>query len=86
MDNRELTHNILQGIDALLKDGVLPVSNDHLKHLIEEGDILKHLIALKNEGLISFDLITISSTGAPHRITNIRLTYTGIRALRRHQP
>jgi hypothetical protein len=37
---------------------------------------------MKNQGWISGDLITISSTGAPHRITNIRLTYSGIRALR----
>ena len=82
MINQELIHTILQEIDALLKKEVLPVSNDHLKHLSPDGNILECLIAIKSEGLISGDLITISNSGAPHRMTNIRLTYAGIRALR----
>lgn len=82
MLDQQLMFTILQGIDTLLKNGVLPVSDDHLEHLSQGGNILEYLIAMKNQGWISGDLITISSTGAPHRITNIRLTYSGIRALR----
>lgn len=82
MINQELTNSILREIDALLKNGVLPVNNDHLKHLDQEGKILDDLITMKNEGLISGDLIRISNDGTPHRMTNIRLTYVGIRALR----
>ncbi|HKP85106.1 MAG TPA: hypothetical protein VJZ26_03355 [Blastocatellia bacterium] len=81
MNNQQLTHSILQEIDTLLKNGVLPVSVDHLRHLGQEGNILQYLIEMKNEGLISGDLITIGVSGTPHRITNIRLTYIGIRAL-----
>ena len=81
MNNQQLTYSILQEIDTLLKNGVLPVSVDHLKHLGQPGHILEYLIALKNEGLISGDLITIGVNGTPHRMTNIRLTYLGIRAL-----
>jgi hypothetical protein len=82
MLNQELTHAVLREIDALLKKEVLPVSNDHLEHLSQEVNILDYLIALKSEGLISGNLITITTSGAPHRMTNIRLTYSGIRALR----
>ena len=78
----ELINTILEEIDTLLTRGVLPVSNDHLKHISEPDDILAYLVAMKSKGLISGDLITISTSGAPHRMTKIRLTYAGIRALR----
>jgi hypothetical protein len=84
MSDQELTYPILQEIDALLKKGVLPVSADHLKHLANEGGILERLITMKNEGLISGDLVTIGTGSLPHRMTNIRLTYLGIRVLARH--
>lgn len=82
MISEDLIHTILKEIDGLLKNGVLPVSTDHLKHLCQEGNILEYLIAMKKEGLISGDMITLSAGGTPHRMTNIRLTYIGIRALR----
>ncbi len=82
--DRELTRQILQQIDTLLKRGILPVSVDHLKHLRLQGDILEYLMTLKSEGLISGDLITIGAGGTPHRMTNIRLTYSGIKALGQH--
>jgi hypothetical protein len=82
MIDRELIHSILQEIDTLLKSGVLPVSVDHLKHLAPEGNMLEYLMAMKTEGLISGDLITIGVNTTPHRMTNIRLTYIGIRSLR----
>ncbi len=80
---QELIKKTLQEIDSLLKQGVVPVSNSHLTHLSPEGEMLSHLIALKGEGLISGDLITIGADRVkPHRMTNIRLTYIGIKKLR----
>lgn len=78
--DQELVHMILQEIDNHLNRGVLPVHNDHLKHLSDE--VLEYLLYMKSEGLISGDLITKGTNSAPFRITNIRLTYMGIRALR----
>jgi hypothetical protein len=80
--DQELIHTILQEIDNHLNRGVLPVHNDHLKHLSDEGKVLEYLLYMKGEGLISGDLITKGTNSAPFRITNIRLTYMGIRALR----
>ena len=80
--DQELIHTILQEIDTNLNRGVLPVHNDHLKHLSEEGKVLEYLLYMKSEGLISGDLITRGTNSTPFRITNIRLTYMGIRALR----
>ena len=80
--DQNLIHSILQEIDASLSHGVLPVHNGHLKHLSEEGEILEYLLLMKTQGLISGDLVTKSATRAPHRMTNIRLTYIGIKALR----
>ncbi|MGA9769533.1 MAG: hypothetical protein WBV94_10865 [Blastocatellia bacterium] len=82
MIDRELIQAILQEIDTLLKSGVLPVSVDHLRHLSPEGNMLEYLMTMKSEGLISGDLITIGVNTTPHRMTNIRLTYVGIRSLR----
>ena len=79
--DQKLIYSILQEVDALLKQGVLPVHNEHLKHLREEN-ILEYLIFMKNQGLISGDLITAVADRTPYRLTNIRLTYAGIRALR----
>lgn len=76
-----LIRTILQEINSCLSQGILPVHNDHLKHLCEKGDILEYLLFLKNEGLISGNLISKGVEKIPHRITNIRLTYLGIRRL-----
>lgn len=81
--DQEFTKKTLMEIDSLLKQGVIPISNSHLKHLSSEGGILSYLIELKAEGLISGDLITIGADRVkPHRMTNIRLTYIGIKKLR----
>ena len=81
--DQELTRKTLQEIDTLLKQGVMPISNSHLKHLSSEAGILSYLMELKEEGLISGDLITIGAERVkPHRMTNIRLTYIGIKKLR----
>ena len=81
--DQELTRKTLQEIDSLLKQGVMPISNSHLKHLGSEAGMLSHLMGLKAEGLISGDLITVGAERVkPHRMTNIRLTYVGIKKLR----
>jgi hypothetical protein len=72
----------LREIDACLSRGVLPVHNDHLKGLCEEGDVLEYLLFIKQQGLISGDLVTKGANSTPYRMTNIRLTYAGIRMLR----
>lgn len=80
--NQELILKTLREIDSLLKQGTLPVHNEHLNHLSAEEDMLLYLISLKNEGLISGDIVTIGSDRIkPHRMTNIRLTYKGIKML-----
>lgn len=80
--DQKLIHTILQEIDSSLSQGVLPVHNGHLKHLLEEGDVLDYLLSMKSDGLISGDLVTKGVNGTPYRMTNIRLTYVGIKALR----
>ena len=80
--DQKTTHSILKEINALLEQGILPIHNDHLLRLAEDGNILEWLISLKDQGLISGDLIRIGVDGRPYRMTNIRLTYMGLRALR----
>jgi hypothetical protein len=80
--DQKLVHTILQEIDTHLNQGILPVHNGHLEHLCEEGNILEYLLHMKSEGLISGDLVTRGTNSMPFRMTNIRLTYVGIRALR----
>ena len=77
-----MIHAILREIDAHLNRGVLPVHNDHLKHLSEEDDILEYLLYMKKERLISGDLVTRGANSTPYRMTNLRLTYVGIKTLR----
>jgi hypothetical protein len=77
----KLMHTILQEINTCLSQGILPVNNDHLKHLFAEGNILEYLLIMKEKGLISGNLILKGVEKTPHRITNIRLTYLGIKTL-----
>lgn len=80
--DQEVVQIILKDIDARLSQGILPVHNGHLKDLFEEKEVLEYLLSMKNAGLISGDLITRGVNSTPYRITNIRLTYAGIKALR----
>lgn len=73
--------DILLEIHTNLGRGVLPVHNGHLQRLFEDEDILEYLIFMKREGLISGDVVTKGVENIPYRMTNIRLTYVGIRAL-----
>jgi len=74
--------SILMEIDSYLSRGILPVHNGSLKDVAEAGDVLEYLLFMKKAGLISGDLVTKGIDSAPFRMTNIRLTYLGIRVLR----
>lgn len=80
--DQDVVQTILKDIDARLSQGILPVHNGHLKDLFNEDEVLGYLLSMKNAGLISGDLITKGVDSTPYRITNIRLTYAGIKALR----
>ena len=83
---KALDHNLLQAIlqeiDTNLSQGILPVHNGHLQKLSQEEEVLEYLLVMKKEGLISGDLVTKGHDSIPYRITNIRLTYLGIKMLR----
>ena len=81
LDQKHL-QTILAEIDSQLGQGILPVHNGHLKNLSDESDVLDYLLLMKKEGLISGDLVTKGANSTPYRMTNIRLTYLGIRVLR----
>ena len=80
--DQKLCQSILEGIESHLSRGVLPVHNGHLKDLPGEGDVMDCLLLMKREGLISGDLVTKGADNIPYRMTNIRLTYLGIKVLR----
>lgn len=80
--DQDVVQTILKDIDSRLSQGILPVHNGHLKDLFGEDEVLGYLLSMKNAGLISGDLITKGVDSTPYRITNIRLTYAGIKALR----
>lgn len=80
--DQELSHTILREIDSRLSQGFLPVHNGHLQEVAQKEETLEYLLLMKKEGLISGDLITKGVNSTPFRMTNIRLTYLGIRVLR----
>ncbi|HZM87923.1 MAG TPA: hypothetical protein VFF31_15480 [Blastocatellia bacterium] len=80
--DQKLLQTILAEIDSHLSQGILPVHNGHLKDLSKEKDVLDCLLLMKKQGLISGDLVTKGTDSTPYRMTNIRLTYLGIKVLR----
>jgi len=80
--DQKLLQTILVEIDSHLSRGILPVHNGHLKELSDEANVLDCLLLMKKQGLISGDLVTKGANSTPYRMTNIRLTYLGIRVLR----
>ncbi|HYL99405.1 MAG TPA: hypothetical protein VEZ90_10660 [Blastocatellia bacterium] len=76
--------SVLAEITRLSKEGVVPVTNEHLSRLAVLEDALNLLLLMRGEGLISGDLITSGQGGkTPHKLTNIRLTYMGLQKMRR---
>lgn len=79
--DQELMHAILQEIDTCLHEGILPLHDDYLSHLSEKGEVLEYLLFLKDERLIGGALVTRGIDNTPYRMTNIRLTHLGRKAL-----
>ena len=83
MIDQELVSRTLQEIGRLSDEGVLPIDNGSLKHLDQQESLLHHLIYMKEQGLISANLITVGRDPVkPYRITNIRLTIAGLKSRR----
>lgn len=80
--DQQVLQTILREIDSRLSQGFLPVHNGSLQDVSQNGETLEYLLLMKKEGLISGDLITKGANSTPYRMTNIRLTYLGIRVLR----
>jgi hypothetical protein len=79
--DQNILHTILAQIDNNLSQGILPVHNGHITKL-DDTDVLNCLLLMKQKGLISGDLVTRGAEKTPYRMTNIRLTYLGIRFLK----
>jgi len=82
MINRELVYALLREIDSQSKAGVVPVTSDMPEPLGQGADVLEHLVAMREGKVISGDLIKELISGTPRRMTNIRLTYAGLKMLR----
>ena len=82
MIDRELVYALLREIDSQSKAGVVPVTSDMLEPLGRGANVLEHLVAMREGKVISGDLIKELISGTPRRMTNIRLTYAGLRVLR----
>jgi len=82
MINQELVYALLREIDSQSKAGVVPVTSDLLEPLRRGADVLEHLVAMRKGKVISGDLIKELISGTPRRMTNIRLTYAGLKMLR----
>jgi hypothetical protein len=82
MLDQNLLQSILVEINSHLSHGVLPVHNGHLEDLSDGNDVLDYLLLMKKQGLISGDVVTKGTNSVPYRMTNIRLTYLGIKVLR----
>lgn len=80
--DQQVLQTILREIDSRLSQGFLPVHNGSLQEVSQTEETLEYLLLMKKEGLISGDLITKGANSTPYRMTNIRLTYLGIRVLR----
>ena len=80
--DQQVLQTILREIDSRLSQGFLPVHNGSLQDVSQKEETLEYLLLMKKEGLISGDLITKGANSTPYRMTNIRLTYLGIRVLR----
>jgi len=79
--DQELIHGILSEINDCMDRGVLPLQDDDLRHLSENGEILEYLMFMKRERLIGGAVVTRGINNTPHRMTNISLTHLGRRAL-----
>ncbi|HEY6330830.1 MAG TPA: hypothetical protein VI756_15975 [Blastocatellia bacterium] len=78
----ELVHALLNEIDSKSKEGIAPITSDMLEQSGHGAEVLEYLIAMKTGRIISGDIIRERLSGIPRKMTSIRLTYAGLRALR----
>jgi hypothetical protein len=86
MDEEKLKRQILQEIGKLSKEFALPINSEQLGHLNEEADMLAILLGMKDEGLIGGEVVRIGRDCVAHRMTNIRLTYNGLKIVHSLEP
>jgi hypothetical protein len=81
MAEEQLKREVLKEIGKLSKELALPINSEHLAHLSGEVDMLPILISMKDEGLIGGEVVRIGHDRTVHRMSNIRLTYRGLKEL-----
>lgn len=81
MADEQLKREILKEIGRLSKELALPIHSEDLAHLSNDVDMLQFLISMKDEGLIGGEVVRIGYDRIAHRMTNIRLTYNGLKVL-----
>jgi hypothetical protein len=81
MADEQLKREILKEIGRLSKELSLPIHSENLNRLSDEVDMLQVLISMKDEGLIGGEVVRIGYDRVAHRMTNIRLTYNGLKVL-----
>ncbi len=86
MLDEQLKREVLKEVGRLTKEHSLPIHSEHLDHLSDEVDMLTFLISMKDEGLIGGEVVRIGRERAVHRMTNIRLTYDGLKILHSLEP
>src|SRR5215471_3286264 len=86
MADEQLKREILKEIGRLSKELSLPIHSEHLGHLSDEVDMLQVLLLMKEEGLIGGEIVRIGHDRVAHRMTNIRLTYSGLKILQSLAP
>jgi hypothetical protein len=81
--DEKLVDSALKEINRLVKEGVIPVDNGHLRRLMDQAELMDLLVLMRHGALISGTLVTAGARGrAPQKMLNIRLTYTGLRRLK----
>jgi len=86
MLDEQLKREVLKEIGRLSRELSLPIHSEHLDHLSDEVEMLTFLISMKEEGLIGGEVVRIGRERAVHRMTNIRLTYDGLKILHALEP
>jgi len=81
MPDEKLKREILQEVGRMSRELLLPINSEHLNHLGAEVDMLAVLVSMKDEGLIGGEVVRIGHDRTLHRMTNIRLTYNGLKVV-----
>src|SRR5262249_49815307 len=86
MLDEQLKREVLKEIGRLSRELSLPIHSEHLEHLSDEIDMLPFLISMREEGFMGGEVVRMGGERAFKRITNIRLTYDGLKILHALEP